>query len=478
MSINTSYKKIPKELESRVYIISGTYPGVGKSYIKNKWCDSLRNEGYRVYNCGTTQKASEESTVASNSRLKSTNNWQPQEIHKRTNGFYFIDEAFMWTQERTNELLRAYPHCCFFLFGDPLQFDPVENGQPIFIYDYAFSLTKQFRAKDDILMNAIKSLKEGKLPIDFLYEHAVDHINGDELRVCYRNTTKDKYNSVTNEKHVGYIYRSSQHTNGATIYSNVYHFRDLQWKNGQLWKIIRINDIGDYDLVSLDGKHYITVSDEILDTYFQLHMAINNHKIQGDTISECNLWVDFENLDSDLLFKHLYVAISRANRHTQIKFLKSQINNIISSIGACLNSSWYKTGLDIASFEQTDSVKLSQYKITDLLDYLIKSSPKVPRYCAYIHNNNDKNTTNTSSESIHNVDNTSNSSFNIAQQPDYIELIEKDRRKTIQKFLKTHYGEGFSKKWSDIEKQYADSIREKYTLEKQFMNKCNKIDRK
>ena len=122
MSNNTSYKRIPKELESRVYIISGTYPGVGKSYIKNDWCTKLRAEGYRVFNCGTTQKASEESTVASNSRLKASNNWQPQEVHKRTNGFYFIDEAFMWTQERTNELLRAYPHCCFFLFVSLITF--------------------------------------------------------------------------------------------------------------------------------------------------------------------------------------------------------------------------------------------------------------------------------------------------------------------------------------------------------------------
>ena len=477
MSNNTSYKKIPKELESRVYIISGTYPGVGKSYIKNKWCDLLRNEGYRVYNCGTTQKASEEKTVAANSRLSADNNWQPTEIHKRTNGFYFIDEAFLWTQERTNELLTAYPHCCFFLFGDPLQFDPVEKGQPIFMYDYAFSLTKQFRAKDDILMNAIKSLKEGKLPIDFLYEHAVDHINGDELRVCYKNITKDQYNKVTNEKHVGYIYRSMQRTNGSTMYSKVYHYRDLQWKNGQLWKIIRINDIGDYDLVSLDGRHYITVSDEILDTYFQLHMAINNHKIQGDTISECNLWVDCENLKDDLLFKHLYVAISRANRHTQIKFLKSQINKLVSSIGACLNSSWYKTGLDIDSFEQTDSVKLSQYKATDLLDYLIKSSPKVPRFCALFVSKT-TTTTNTYPETDHNVVDTSKNYFNVAQQPDYMELIEKNRRKAIQKYLKEHYGEGFSKKWSDIEKQYADTIRENYTLEKQFMAACNKVDRK
>lgn len=475
---NRSYKKIPKELESRVFIISGTYPGVGKSYIKNDWCAKLRAGGYRVFNCGTTQKASEESTVASNSRLKAENNWKPQEIHKRTNGFYFIDEAFMWTQERTNELLQAYPHCCFFLFGDPLQFDPVENGHPIFIYDYAFSLTKQFRAKDDILMNAIKSLKEGKLPLDFLYEHAVDKIDGDELRVCYKNITKDEYNKVTNEKHVGYIYRSSQHANNTSMYSNVYHFRDLQWKNGQLWKIIRINDIGDYDLVSLDGKQYITVSDEILDTYFKLHMAINNHKIQGDTISECNLWVDFENLESDLLFKHLYVAISRANRHTQIKFLKSQVNNIVSSSGACLNSSWYKTGLDIDSFEQTDSVKLSKYNINDLIEYLIKCSPNVPRYCALLCLINAKTTTNTSHEESHFVANISNSNSNIAQQPDYNELIDKGRRKAIQQNLKRNFGKGYGRKWSEIEKQYADYIRSKYTLEAQFMDKCNRLDRK
>ena len=287
---------------------------------------------------------------------------------------------------------------------------------------------------------------------------------------------KDAYNSVTNEKNVGYIYRSTQQVRYSSKYSEVYHYRDLQWKNGQLWKIIRINDIGDYDLVSLDGKHYITVSDEILDAYFQLHMAINNHKIQGDTISECNLWVDCENLKDDLLFKHLYVAISRANRHTQIKFLKSQINNIISSSGACLNNSWYKTGLDIGSFEQTDSVKLSQYKIADLLDYLIKSSPKVPRFCALLYSKT-TTTTNTLTAIIHNVDITSNNSFNVAQQPDYIELIEKDRRRTIQKYLKKHYGDGFSKKWSDIEKQYADSIRKNYTLEKQFMDKCNKVKR-
>ena len=58
MSNNTSYKKIPKELEQKVIVITGTLPGVGKSYVKDSWEKTLIAAGYRVYNDGTTQKAS------------------------------------------------------------------------------------------------------------------------------------------------------------------------------------------------------------------------------------------------------------------------------------------------------------------------------------------------------------------------------------------------------------------------------------
>ncbi len=455
MSNNTSYKKIPKELEQKVIVISGTLPGVGKSYVKDSWEKTLIAAGYRVYNDGTTQKASSKMTVAARNHLKNNKDWLCNNIHTRVNGFYFVDEAFMWTEERTMNLVSSYPHMCFILFGDPLQFDPVENGMPLHRCDFGYCLSHQYRSDDEI-KQAITSLKDGILPLNFIKAHAKDSISGKELRICYKNKTKDGYNSVTNKKEVGYIYRSSQTVNDSYMYSQAYHNRDFDWKNGQLWKIIEIDDQNRFHMRSLDGCNIITIDEKTLDMYFMLHMAINNHKIQGDSISEVNLWIDMEDLHDELLYKHLYVAISRARRSDQIIFKTSQVADILPT--DYKNKKWYKSGLDISTLENTSSDILSKMSAETIINTFIeKVSKKFPVFALYKDEKQKENNNHTDLEKNEYI-------LKCKQYEESTKYgnIEIKRKKAIQKYLREHNGIGFSKKWSDLEKDYAESIREKY----------------
>ena len=165
---NRTFESIPEFLQGKTIAITGTFPGVGKSYVKNNWVNKLRNAGYKVWNCGTTQKASVDCTVARKSL--ETGTWKTKSIHK-SNGFYVIDEAWMFTQEKIDELKISYPNYCFILVGDPLQFDPIESGSIIHKIDFEISLTKQMRMKDESLFNAIKMIKDGIVPIDFIIDH-------------------------------------------------------------------------------------------------------------------------------------------------------------------------------------------------------------------------------------------------------------------------------------------------------------------
>ena len=98
--MNKSYKSIPKTLVNKVIAFIGTFPGVGKSYTKNELLNQLINEGYRVYNTGTTQKASIGGITVAAQSLDRHNNWTIKSKHTRTNGFYLIDEAFMMDQAK------------------------------------------------------------------------------------------------------------------------------------------------------------------------------------------------------------------------------------------------------------------------------------------------------------------------------------------------------------------------------------------
>ena len=48
---NRTFESIPEFLQGKTIAITGTFPGVGKSYVKNNWVNKLRNAGYKVWNC-------------------------------------------------------------------------------------------------------------------------------------------------------------------------------------------------------------------------------------------------------------------------------------------------------------------------------------------------------------------------------------------------------------------------------------------
>ena len=183
--------KLPKHLIGKTIGVIGSFPGVGKTYVKNDWAQSLRNAGYKVKNLGTTQKASVDGTVAAYSFSKKID-WSVNGYHGKTNAFYFIDEAWMFTQEVIDELKKNYPLCCFVLFGDPLQFEPVCDGKPITKLDYCINLETPYRFKDEELFEAIKQIKAGIVPIDFMMKHAVDNPDPiNEITITYEKKTRD-----------------------------------------------------------------------------------------------------------------------------------------------------------------------------------------------------------------------------------------------------------------------------------------------
>ena len=162
MSINKAmYNKIPEFLKSKVIIVTGSMPGVGKSYTKNYWYNLLTSNGYKVFNDGTTQKAASEMTVHERNRLKKDADLNSAKLHPLVNGFYFIDEAWMWGQQDIDKIISKYPNMCFVLFGDPLQLSLAEmNGYDVIHkFDFGFNLTRNYRSKDEELYNALNEIK-------------------------------------------------------------------------------------------------------------------------------------------------------------------------------------------------------------------------------------------------------------------------------------------------------------------------------
>ena len=327
-------KRIPEVLRDKVIGFISTYPGCGKTYIKDLWAKRLREFGYSVKNLGTTQKASTDRTVAAESGNGFECNFTITKKHPQTYSFYFIDEAFMFTQEKIDKLKECYPNCCFFLIGDPLQFDILEKGSFISKLDYCFNLDEPFRQDiNSDLFKAIKTVKEGGIPKDFIKTH----INGDydvskDLIVCYTKDNRDFINEFIQEKkksRLGYVYRSMNYhvyPSGQTIYLN-----RPSWKNGELWECVEEFGVG-IDIKKLSSEDKIYVKNDELKLWFSCKPCINNHKIQGDTIRERNLIIvidDYLLSNRNLLLRHLYVALSRAVEGKQIKFLPEDATKLL-----------------------------------------------------------------------------------------------------------------------------------------------------
>jgi hypothetical protein len=341
--IRSKYR-LPDELVGKTIGIIGTYPGVGKSYIKNDWATKLKLQGFKVFNLGTTHKASVDKTVSAlyeyqhekDENGKRESRERILKEHKKTHAFIFIDEAWIYTQEKIDEVKEKYPHCCFILFGDPLQFEPAMSGKRITELYYCINLNKPYRYSDETLIDAIKQIKSGRIPINFIMQHSVENpepIN--EITITYKKDTRDRFNASIKDFHKHGIVKSMKigwyiDENGKT---HQVTDRKAVWRNMDLWEITEIKYGESAELKRLSGGLNITVTWDELYVFFEIHQTVNIHKVQGDTIKEKNILIYLDdflfNKDriQDLL-RFLYVAISRAENHTQIKFLKSQVEKM------------------------------------------------------------------------------------------------------------------------------------------------------
>lgn len=337
-------KQIPSILVNKTIAFTGTFPGVGKSFTKNELVKQLLAQGYKVFNTGTTQKASNNGgqTVASLC-LDYHNNWNIKPTRKgnlvrsKTSAFFIIDEAFMYDQRTLSMLKEHYPKCCFILFGDPMQFEPVSGDKPITEIDALFNLSKMMRCDSEIV-SALKIIKSGNLPIEFMYKHTSNNVNDKMLMLCY----KKGFAKCFSEQYSDTIYKTLYKSTRVSSYemNDETHYSALDNVcNGDLWRLIDINhNVGlnkdMYTLERISGESFIiTVDEDKFNIHFNKQNGLNCHKIQGDTIREDTgiiIWFDTGIVNNtQLLLRFLYVAISRARSCNQIHFLPEQVTEIV-----------------------------------------------------------------------------------------------------------------------------------------------------
>lgn len=352
-------KNIPNILINKTIAFTGIYPGVGKSYVKEELVKQLTFKGYKVFNTGTTQKASvgnNAMTIASFC-LDPHNNWciraakkGRNPIRRNTSAFFIIDEAFMIDQKELDMLKEHFPKCCFILFGDPMQFEPASGNSPITNIDLIFNLTKMMRCDQEIV-NALDQIKNGKIPFDFLYKHCDNNVSDKMLVLCYKkawsSSFSNQYGDTVGKTLYKSMKRSSFECNDETYYSVL-----DEVCNGDIWRLIGItkdgtpytptsDDVGGlgvrYELERISGERkVISVDEESFRIHFNKQNALNCHKIQGDTIrpdaSDIIVWFDtglYKNTQTFLRF--LYVSISRAKSASQLHFLYEQVQEVVNS---------------------------------------------------------------------------------------------------------------------------------------------------
>ena len=341
--MNRSYKSIPKTLVNKVIAFIGTFPGVGKSYTKNELLNQLINEGYRVYNTGTTQKASIGGTTVAAQSLDRRNNWTIKSKHTRTNGFYLIDEAFMMDQAKLDELRDAYPNCCFILFGDPMQFEPASGNAPITKLDLIINLNKMMRCKDSDLIDALKMIKNGDLPVEFMMKHCDNNIDDSMLVIGYTKAMSIDYSNQFKDIPGVTLYRSMKREEYTDEYGDKQYSVLNDVYNGDLWRLLSIEkraDLNYYTLERISGySKVITINEDKFRIHFEKKNCINNHKIQGDTIrkgTDVIVWIDemIVNFPQSVL-RHLYVAFSRVEYSSQIHMTSEQVSDLIINYKKC-----------------------------------------------------------------------------------------------------------------------------------------------
>ena len=351
-----SIKTIPNILINKTIAFTGIYPGVGKSYVKEELVKQLTIKGYKVFNTGTTQKASvgNNATTIASLCLDPRNNWciraarkGRNPIRKNTSAFFIIDEAFMIDQKELDMLKEHFPKCCFILFGDPMQFEPASGNSPIKKIDFLFNLTKMMRCDKEIV-KALDQIKSGKIPFDFLYKHCDNNVSDKMLTLCYKKAWSSAFSSQYKDVIGKTLYKSMKRSSYECDDETYYSVLD-EVCNGDIWRLVGMtkdgtpytptsDDVGGlgvrYELERISGERkVISVDEGQFRVHFNKQNALNCHKIQGDTIrpdaSDIIIWFDtglYKNTQTFLRF--LYVSISRAKSASQLHFLYEQVQEV------------------------------------------------------------------------------------------------------------------------------------------------------
>lgn len=488
------YNKIPEFLKSKVIIVTGSMPGVGKSYTKNYWYNLLSSNGYKVFNDGTTQKAASEMTVHERNRLAKGADLGSAKLHPLVNGFYFIDEAWMWGQQDIDKIISKYPNMCFVLFGDPLQLSLAElNHQDVIHkFDFGFNLTRNYRSKDEELYNALNEIKSGKIPYQFIHNHTISPLRAPEnaLQICLRNDTRDRGNK-TNKIEANQIYRSykySMNEKGEFLHENTPKF----WKNGELWRIVRIDEIEQIYITPLDGHCETRVIDkETLYKYFEYSPFINVHKAQGDTIkSDTTIIIDIDDFIYKDLPRQMYVALSRAESSNQIFFLSDSAGKFVQrTMDDAVFWPKLESNLDKTKLTDCTSDDLCVETIDELFNLFEKNALQLRRIypakslaktrSSAVLSPCDESFSNKSSgtdEDMNGQDLTPqgcDAFIDISKGPEY-----KRQRDTVTDWLRKHKGIGYSDRWNESQKAYADFIRDRYTVFGKFVAKTEENEQK
>lgn len=494
-NLKSMYNKIPDFLKSKVIIVTGSMPGVGKSYTKNHWYNLLTSNGYKVFNDGTTQKAASEMTVHERNRLKKDADLESAKLHPLVNGFYFIDEAWMWGQQDIDKIISKYPNMCFVLFGDPLQLSLAElNHQDVIHkFDFGFNLTRNYRSKDEELYNALNEIKSGKIPYQFIHNHTISPLRAPEnaLQICLRNDTRDKGNKTTKIE-ANQIYRSykySMNEKGEFLHENTPKF----WKNGELWRIVRIDEIEQIYITPLDGHCETKIIDkETLNKYFEYSPFINVHKAQGDTIkSDTAIIIDIDDFIYKDLPRQMYVALSRAESSNQIFFLSDSAGRFVQrTMDDGVFWSKLESNLDKTKLTNCTSDDLCFNNIDDLFNKFIENAPqlrgiypakstaKVPSSaalspCDESFSNNSNGVAIATENSQVLTPQGHEALIDISKGPEY-----KQQRHTVNQWLREHQGIGYGDRWNESQRAYADLVRQRYTLFGKFVAKTEENEQK
>lgn len=427
---NKSSKALPTNLKGKVIVVSATLPGAGKSYVRKFWARQLKRLGYQVWNLGTTNKVSDECTVTKkfgtfvkdSKVFKYKTPCTAKGGKHKTRAFVLIDEAFMLQKGHLIDLVTYYPECCFILFGDPLQFDPVttyvlegDNEELLLqqqAYDEAIGVminkadlvidiqgSHRF-SKDSGLFKMLQEIRRGiidtKFVMNFMNDHLADHIDYEEPHVIIPFTKQacQMYNLNAKEANGYKLYRATKTRfglKGEKVWAkgDIFEFVDFMgiemFRNIETGKILEIPDE--------DGLFEDCHSNQ----NFELANAVNAHKLQGATIGKQTIYIPLadicryvsNNKDKTWTWfqKYLYVALSRATDDDQVQFLLEGCNTtVLDCLINCLNVGFdlMKNQLLEESVKVADSSDLLIDDVVGYLETLVSDNRSYENECPFI----------------------------------------------------------------------------------------------